>query len=303
MLEIYRNSADREVSLDAPMEPLDGTLEVTVNYDGEELYDVPTVLDDPLSNKLSFILPFFLVQYDRCLEVHWRFDYIENGETYQFEDTTLIHVVTPLLTVAEVKAIVPELDDEAARIVESQIRHIIETITGVNFGYYVGSLQVTGHGESLLRLPRRLIDFTNIESDEYIYNTAAYSLANDGWYLKQNSASLLTIKEMPPEWSLDVGPVIKSPYMGYWLGFKPNAIYNITGRWGFSTVPVDVKLAARLLVEEYACPEVAYRDKMLKSIKTGDWSMQMSSVSWETTGHVRADQLIARYVLFDWALI
>ena len=301
MQEIYRNSAERTVTLEVPLVAVSGTMDVQVCSDGEVLYDVPTV--NVGVNSYSFDLPFFLVQYDRDLEVNWKFDYIENSTTYHFEDMTPIKVVTPLLSVAEVQSINPSLDEEAATIVESQIRHIIENLTGVSFGYYVGSKSVYGNGRDAIRLPMRLIEISSIESNEAVYNIAAYNIINDGYYLRQYSRSLLTIKEMPPEWSLDAGPVISSPYTSYYRGFRPGAAYIITGRWGFTSVPPEIKLAARLLVSDYACPEVAYRDKMLKQIKSGDWSMSLSSVSWETTGNVRADQLIAGYVLFDWALI
>jgi len=303
MQEIYRNSAERTVSLTVPLTAVGGTVDVQVCYGGETVYDVPLVAVDVETNTYSFDLPFFLVQYDRRLEVNWKFDYTENGETYHFEDMTPVRVVTPLLSLAVIKQISPGMDDEAAKIIEGQIRHIIENITGQSFGYYVGPRAITGQGGKSLKMPMRLISIDGVETLQYVYNVSAYTIISGGWYLMQNSASLMTVKEMPPEWSLDAGPVIQTPYTAYYAGFRPYTKYIVTGRWGYTAVPAEVELAARLLVEEYACPEAAYRDKMLKSIKTGDWQIQMSSVSWETTGHVRADQLLSQFVLFDWVVI
>lgn len=300
MIEIYRNSAERLVSLKVPLTPV-GAVDVSIYADGEFLYEVNTI--NAITGGYSFNLPFFLAQYDRDLDIEWKFEYIEDSVTYQYENMTPVRVITPILSIEEVQQISPDLDEEAAKIVESQVRHIITSITNQSFGYYVGKKIILGNGERSIRLPDKLIDFSGIETNEYVYNPYAYTIKSDGWYLAQNTASLLSIKEMPPESSLDNGPVITTPYAAYYSGFKRNLRYIVDGRWGYLAVPPDVKLAARLMVEDYACPEVVYRDKFLESIKSGDWRLQFNSQHWENTGNVRANMLLAPYVLFDWALI
>ncbi len=79
--------------------------------------------------------------------------------------------------------------------------------------------------------------------------------------------------------------------------------FEITGDWGYKSVPAPVKEAARLLVNDYACSEQLYRDRYLESIKAADWRLQFSSRAWEYTGNVRADQLLSEYVILDWAVI
>lgn len=300
-MEIYRNSSDRNVMLAVPLTAVTGTMNVSIMYDGEEVFNVPTVT--AVTGGYQFTLPFFLTTYDRQLDVRWTFDYVEGSETYNYDETMEVSIVTPLLTIEEVQAINSDLSVDDAKAVESQIRHIIQNITGQNFGMYVGKRWIVGDGGSAMKLPQRLIDFTSIESNLYTFNNAAYTIRSGGFYLEQNTASLLTIKEMPPEESLEHGAVITTPYAAYYAGFRRNAKYIINGRWGYAAVPADIKLAAKLLVGDYACPEAAYRDKFLESIRSGDWAMQFSSASWENTGNVRADQLISPYILWDWAMI
>src|SRR6478735_2339721 len=110
--EIYRNSAEevRYVYLDVPVTPEGGQMEVTVYYNGEIVHDVPTVLVAP-DGRYYFTMPFDLVQYDRQFDVRWEFEYTEGPNSYFYDNTTPVKVVTPLLTLDEIKAINSYMDD------------------------------------------------------------------------------------------------------------------------------------------------------------------------------------------------
>lgn len=302
MQEIYRNSPNRVVTLNAPVTPVPGTMVVTAEKNGELLHIFDTVTS-PEAGVFTVTLPFFLVQYDREIQVHWNFDYVEGTETYSYEELTGVKVVTPLLSLAEIKAINPDLDDEAATILESTIRYIIQSITGQSFGHFVGTKSFVGNGDKQILLPDRLISFTAVETSNFTYNVNAYHITGGGWYLRQAHNALLGVKEYPSDYALDEGPVITTPYSSYYRGFRQDTRYDITGSWGYVAVPNDVKMAARLLAEDYGCPEVAYRDNFITYIKSADWLMRFSGQTWEYTGNVRADKLLAPYIRLDWAIV
>ena len=69
--------------------------------------------------------------------------------------------------------------------------------------------------------------------------------------------------------------------------------------------PADqVKEAAKLLVNDYACAEQTYRDRYLTSMTAADWRIQFHSGAFLKTGNVRADQLLRDFVLKGgWAVI
>lgn len=245
-------------------------------------------------------LPYAATTQDGDIRVVLHFTH----ESTSYNPEKTVSVVTPVLELHEVKAILgDDATDDEVRSVEAAVRHVINAHTGQTFGYSEKTIVVPGTGDRSLRLPERLISFTVLETPEATYNTAGFSIASDGWYLRLYQSSLLTIKQMPPEFSLDRGPVIQTPYTSYWSNFSRSRTFSITGKWGYESVPAQVKEAARLLVNDYACSEALYRDRYLESIKAADWRLQFSSQAWDYTGNVRADQLLADYVLLNWAVV
>jgi hypothetical protein len=258
-------------------------------------------------------------QTQGVLEVIWDLSI----DSFEFEKIDYLEVVTPYLSLSEVKKIYTDATDEQAAEVEASVRHIIEAHTGQTFGFSKDeTVSVEGHGESALRLPKRLVELKGVSTLTAILNPLAAAITSDGWYLKKG-------------WSYEVTPVVSDSL--YWTGddYDTNAApgepgyekpshgpitvapgaggrgtpwrddypFEITGDWGYKTVPAPVKEAAKLLVNDYACSEAMYRDRYLDSIKAADWRLEFSSRAWESTGNVRADQLLSEYVILDWAVI
>lgn len=267
------------------------------------------------------------------VEVVWNFT-IDSVPDETLEETFSYEVVTPYLTVREVKAIFPEASDEEARDVEAAVRHIINAHTGQSFGFDRSkTITVEGHAGGALRLPERLVELEGISTLTSVLNPAAAIIVSDGWYLKKGWADALSAIESTSQYWGDYTNTLfdnniysdpdgdgRPPIVGP-LGVRPGGVINapgssggstpwkndypfqITGNWGYKTIPAPVKEAAKLLVNDYACSEQLYRDRYLESIKAADWRMQFSSQAWDHTGNVRADQLLSEYVILDWAVI
>ncbi len=266
------------------------------------------------------------------VEVVWNFT-ITSVPDETFEETFSYEVVTPLLTKREVVAIYPEVTDEEYVELEAGVRHIIQAHTGQKFGFdKAKTLTVEGHGEHALRLPERLVNLTSLGTLTSTLDTRSAIIVSDGWYLKKAWAAVTGTVESDSQYWGDYEDSVfdnniysdpdgdgRGPYLGP-LGARPGGVivppgtgqatvwkqdypFQITGDWGYKTIPAAVKEAARLLVNDYACSEIAYRDRYLESIKAADWRLQFSTRAWEATGNVRADQLLSEYVLLDWAVI
>lgn len=265
----------------------------------------------------SVTLPYF--QSEGTVEVSWSFSIPSVGD---FTDVQIYDVVTPYLTKAEVKTIWPEATDQQALDVEAVVRHVINAHTGQSFGYSEKSITVEGHGESALRLPERLIELTGLSTLTATLNVNRSIIVSDGWYLKKGWTDSVTVLTTTDEYfsGTDVNnyadegePGYEKPSHGHIIiapganasptPWRDDYPFTITGKWGYITVPQPVREAAKLLVNDYACSEVAYRDRYLESIKAADWRLQFSSSAWRYTGNVRADQLLSQYVLLDWAVV
>lgn len=262
------------------------------------------------------------------ISVEWNFAI--NGVSTTKSD--YFDVVTPYLSISEVKKIWPEATDEQAKDVEAAVRHVINAHTGQSFGYGTKSITVEGHGETALRLPERCIEVTGFSTLNANLDPRSVIVVSDGWYLKKSwAAEVSTISSDSSYWgdyrdgvfdhsiysdpdgdgegpfigplSERPGGIIVAPGAGRATSWRQDYPFKITGVFGYKTVPAPVKEAAKLLVNDYACPEALYRDRYLESVKAADWRLQFSSSAWDHTGNVRADQLLSEFVLLDWAVI
>jgi hypothetical protein len=296
---IYTNGTDRKVYLDVPIVPIDGTLEVTVCKDSTQVFEVQQVVAEN-DGRLSFVMPFSLVQSDNTYDVHWRFQYLENAQTYEYDSWTTEDIVTPILPLRDIKSILDDEDvtDEEVYNIERAVRNIIQSHTGQFFGRYVGVLKVTGVGDSNLRLPRRLISMNSINNNANWQNNL--SIRGGGWYLKTITYGVPSIRADYYGWheipSTSSAPIV-APYSKTMQPFVEDVEYSIDGVWGWNTIPQKVSEAARLLVNDYACGDSLYRDRFIRSVSTADWTLNFHDGAFRNTGNVRADQLLSEYVL------
>lgn len=249
-------------------------------------------------------LPY--LQTANLVEVIWSFTI----DSVEYQEVESYGVVSPYLTIREIKKIWPQATTEEAHEVESVVRHIINAHCGQAFGFAPNkTIIVEAHGESALALPERLINLTGVSTRTAVLDPNAFIIVSDGWYLKKAWSDVLsTIEDDSTYWSdTSHGEVIVAPPRSNvekkptkWRDDYP---FTLTGDWGYKEIPDSVKEAAKLLASDYSCREASYRDKYLESMTTADWRLQFNSRSWDYTGNVRADQLLAEFVLLPWAVI
>jgi hypothetical protein len=289
-METYRNTL-ANVDLKVPVTAISGTLDVSA-YEGDTLlYTFPTALS--ISGGYRVTLPFSLVDADNSFDIRWRFNYTEGSSTKTYNYTTRIDVVTPYVTLDELKSAIPEssesTDDELVRL-ERRIRGIIDNYTGQSFGRYVGVRQVIGTGDQELKMYDRLVLLQNISGDNVIYSEdgisspGLYTSRGDGWYVGFSAPI--------PDGDYVFENVIREPDSLYLRGFRDNVVYTITGIWGWDDVPAQVKEAALILCEDELCPQSEYRDRYLKSISGDGWRYEFNPNAYYGTGSVMADQIL-----------
>lgn len=241
------------------------------------------------------------VNQEGTLDITWEFSIEAQGT---FTHTDRYEVVTPLLTIREVKSIVPTATTEEAIELEAAVRHIIQAHCGQTFGFRSKTLVVPGDGSGSLRLPERLIRVTSVMDPVYEYAIQTFSIRGDGWYLKKVVPTPYTdslIKYAMPE---EYTNPIHYPYgNGVYTTYRQDVNYEITGDWGYESIPNAVQEAARILVEDYSCMESQYRDKFIKTMTSGDWRFEFNAGAYTKTGNVRADQLLDAYVVTGWLVV
>lgn len=309
--------------------PTSDTTGVSAAYslDGGASVNVNVTTTDGVS---TCRLPY--LSNNSSVRVTWRFNIPSSGPFSQEYD---YDVVTPYLSMHEVKKIVEGASDEEAAAVEAAVRHIINAHTGQSFGYMPNKvIKVEGNGETSLRLPLRLIRVAGVNTLTSHLDTRSFIIVSDGWYIKKGWAdSTPKVDGTDSQFWGDftdsvfdnniysdpdgdgrepiVGPLSSRPggitvvpgSSGRATSWRTNYPFEIKGDWGYEKVPAPVVEAAKLLVNDYACMEILYRDRYLDSIKAADWNLSFNSRAWDSTGNVRADQLLSDYVMTDWAVI
>lgn len=292
-MEIYRNEL-ANIDLKVPVTAVNGTFEVTAYEGNTLLYTFPTVAQ--ISGGYRVNLPFSLVQADKSFEIRWKFNYLESSVSKTYTSTTKVDVVTPYVTIDEIKTAIPEAagfsDAELIRL-ERRIRGVIDNYTGQSFGRYVGTRDVIGSGDAELRTSDRLVRLDNITganiiySDDGVSSPGLYTTRGDGWYVGFSAPI--------PTGDYVFENVIRDPDTIYKRGFRDNVVYSITGVWGWDDVPAEVKEAALILCEDEICPQSEYRDRYLKSISGDGWRYEFNPNAYYGTGSVIADQLLDQF--------
>lgn len=299
-MEIYRNSAasSRTVTLPFPVPPV--AVDVTAVKDGVVVHEFSTVTVD--ESGVTVTVPLFLTHNDSKFDLRWELSYIEDGVTYNSVETTPVSIVTPILTTSEIKTIDEDFFADPAEVVkiEKAVRHIIQAYTGQEFGHFYGTEKIKGSNTTALFSPRRIIELTSVDGIEA---GSEYALDADGHVVYRSPWGVPPIKADYHGLHYHTGGVIHNPNHVSLSNWNAK-VYELTGRFGWEYVPAQVKEAAKLLTNDYACADSQYRDRYLTSMTAADWRIQFNSGAFLRTGNVRADQLLSDFVVTrGWGVI
>lgn len=282
-MSVYRDT-DKSVTFE---HPFPGPLVATVYRNGAKILESGPLT--PVAGRFTLPLTYKETQYDGRLDIEW-------VGADGFLRTTSEDVVTPIVPLSRMQAVFTDSNWAEGDLseLEEQIRIFIQSYTGQTFGYEVGTYSIVGTGEKKIALPKRLIRMETVTGGPVGY----FTVANNGWYLYVDNKNYLTTKEMPPDefennTTMTQG-VIYVPD-AYWRKFRVGVTYEITGEWGYYSVPDDVRQAALLLANDFGTGENMYRDRYLDAMKAGDWNLTFNPGAFRGTGNARADQLLEPY--------
>lgn len=300
-MEIYRNET-AQIKLTVPVTAVDGSFVITATDGADVLHTFPTV--SAVTGGYQVTLPFSLVDRDRKFNINWTFHYLESSVDKTYTAKTLVEVVTPYVTVDEIRdalGTIPAITDDELKRVERRIRGVIDNYTAQHFGYYTGKVNVQSTGDSDLILPQRLISLSAVVG-AYFTDVANFETRGDGWFLARATNrfgedrvwdNIIDDSGEGPGWRTK-DPIVAPGRRtrGLW---KDNIVYTITGEWGYEDVPFNVKEAALILIEDSICPDSEYRDRYIEDVKTADFQYTYTPGAFRGTGSVIADQLLEPY--------
>lgn len=265
---------------------------------------IPEFYVTPNDNNLCIVeIPYAASHTEGPVEVELSF--ILLGQTYV--KTLHVDVVTPYLELHEVKKIAPTFTDEECIELEAAARHVINAHTGQSFGYFEGTVTVMGNSDAALPMPSHTLRIDRIDEGPFVkfdrtvglpdnyLGKGAWEITGTGWFLKRPSWSTDT---WDGEWTSYSSDPIQHPDAYDAHSFMNDVTYTIKGAFGYEEVPVPVKQATELLVNDIGCADREYRERYLESIKSADWRIQFNSGAFRRTGNARADKLLSPFVVW-----
>lgn len=237
--------------------------------------------------------------YDRTLKVTWQYDL--DGITITGDEFTVIS--TPY---AEIGEIIDELGlgtepqdlnyypYAKLRAAERLARFQIDNYTGRTFGQRLGAQVVYGNNSDTLIFTEAMTAFTKIEQDDAViydstipFNALAYNivLTETGQGVRLTNTGDSDVSILPPT--------------ATWTTTKPHFIngsrYKIYGTLGYSFVPVQVKQAAMLLVNDHLFNDSLWRERYISEFNTGQMQVKLRDTAFTGTGNLLADDLLDQF--------
>jgi hypothetical protein len=182
------------------------------------------------------------------------------------------------------------------RVVAAEL--IARTIIGLycqqKFGAVTKTVPAQGTGRDTITLTDRILKIKKIyDSGTLVYDTTVDPVFN--WtgleFLIGDSG-----------YSVRIGDVIYAieeseelTLLAQTGRFVEGRRYEVTGDFGFEYVPVVVKEAAILLINDLICQDSTYRNRYVNHVAVKDWKFSYDTRTWAGTGNALVDDLLSEY--------
>lgn len=285
MIELLRNSSDyitHSVSVAGTPVAADIITLVVINPETGASF-TPNAIEITGVGEYRARLPFAATQFDANLKAYW--SYSVAGESVVAEED--IEVVTPYITVKEIRAAHPELaakTDAELRDMERKVRAIINKVTGQEFG--VRKTTVTLTGTENFALSNRLYHVHYYTVNGVAGSLSELSVLNGGW----------TVQVTYPPGAYQVK---SDTYLR--RGGAMTVVLH--GNFGWPSVPGDINLAAKMLIGDYYCNDAVYRQRGVQAVRAADWRLDFHNKAFEGTGNIDVDLLLSKYSGFNMVII
>lgn len=301
MIELTVNSSHRidiiVVKDDQSVLPDETPVYVVSDADTGDILKEGTALVDPNDIGRYYVnIGGNLTGFDRTLKVSWTYDL--DGSTINGDEYTVIS--TPY---AEIGEIIDELGlgteptdlnfypYAKLRAAERLARFQIDNYTGRTFGQRLGAQIVYGNNSDTLIFTEAMTAFTKVEQDDVViydstvpYNALGYDivLTETGQAIRLTNTGESDVSILPPS----------ATWTSTRAHFVNGSRYKIYGTLGYKYVPVQVKQAAMLLVNDHLFNDALWRERYISEFNTGQMQVKLRDTAFTGTGNLLADDLL-----------
>lgn len=180
-----------------------------------------------------------------------------------------------------VEVLSPDLQYRDYAEIERTARGIIEAHCRQPFSYWYGSNVATGN-DGIIMLPQYLEKLEYVEKKLSEVNTYHISFTDDGYGITADGMAIQNIECLEQQEYMKASPR-QSDYM-------------IRGQWGYETLPMAIKQAAMLIIQNKLCPSGTWHENYIENLRSDNMNIKYNPASYDdSTGIYDADLLLAGY--------
>jgi len=321
MIEILKNTSP-QVALNVYSGTLSAapTVQVvygTVTYTGSAAR--PTTIPTGLTDQWLATVPLIATQTQQEISVIWTFQINSVQYVQNFKYDVSTPLVMPIDAAAELGFSLSETSskyrsEKELLSAERAARYTIEQVTGLSFGKESKTVTAYGQNSDVLVLNEQILSISQIkENGVIVYNPT--SNINEFVYTFEPTesgrsirvANYGDIREYEGEPLINIaGGNSDTSYSSTGLrasAFKGGSRYEVTGTYGFNSVPGDVQQAAILLINDFLCQDSIWRTKYVQQASMSDFKFTFFKEAFHGTGNAIADRILSRYQTMDMVVI
>lgn len=267
-----------------------------------------SLIDADYEGEYEYTLPSSATSSDKVLKATW--SYVIDGKTNT--ETEYVYVVTPYATVDE---IVSELgyssrpEDanyypyEKIRTAERAARMMINNELGFELGKKTGTTVAYGSGSDVLLLGEKIISFDKLTENDQVVIDISNSINIFGFDVEITETGY-GIRIVPASPGDDIDEQEEFDYTGLTKGrFRDGYRYEVTGVLGWNYIPAEIKQCVFLLTNDLLCNESIWRTRYATKVKSGQLSIEMSSLAFHGTGNSIVDSILQKFKMIQAVII
>ena len=264
----------------------------------EDLVDhsvVQTTVQSNASGVVTYVLPLDKVQFDRKFYIKF---YDTEHEHILYEEN--LDIIRPYVNANKIGDTASEIAEY--RMHELLARAIIDTIIPNGFYNYKKVIQAVGQGSDyfplwydtnkILKVYENNVLVYDVETPsenicDYVItldNSAVQRVLTGNWNRAENA---------PPNLPISIGDL---GYFGYnTVSFPAGYDYTFIVDSGYKTIPSDVEVATRALIEDIKCGKLDYYKRYVSSYNTDQFTIQFNKAVFSGTGNMLVDKILDKY--------
>lgn len=215
----------------------------------------------------------------KSARVEFKYELPDHGEVVDSQKYEISRRIVSYDEVAE--ALDGEVNYKDYAEIERTARGMIEAHCRQPFSYWYGSDVAVGN-DGLIMLPQYLDKLEYVEKKLSEVNAYHISFSEDGYEVASNGMAIQNYECLEQQKYMQASP--------------RQSDYIIRGQWGYETLPMPIKQAALLLIQNKLCPSGVWHENYIDNLRSDNMRIQYNPESYiDSTGNYDADQLLTDY--------